>query len=83
MLRRGDYFCLFGRQQLQELLAPNLVVVGLRAELSSENGNILLMNELFHGSSLSVAAKRLCLNAGQAPDPAADIGGCHWILGRT
>jgi hypothetical protein len=47
-LRREDAFRLLGRQQLQEPLASGFVAVCLRAEQSSENGNILLMNELFH-----------------------------------
>ena len=45
--RRGNHFCLFRRQEVQELFAPSLVVVRLRAEQSSENCDILLVNELF------------------------------------
>jgi hypothetical protein len=47
VFRRSDAFGLLVCQQPQELLASSFVVVRLRAEQSSENGNSLLMNELF------------------------------------
>jgi hypothetical protein len=48
MLRRGEAFRLLVRQKLQEPFPSDFVVVRLRAEQPSENGNLLLMNELFH-----------------------------------
>jgi hypothetical protein len=51
-------FRLFVGQQLQEPLASGFVVVCLSAEQPSENGDILLMNELFHECLFGCLATR-------------------------